>query len=150
MKKIMMLFGYLAGVATAAKILKPKVENKEWESDSITREAVQNITEVHKWMFDQVKDVVWTEENQALLTEKRNEATEYVQKFKTEAFQMIEEMKEHWVDALEWGEDEVRALYEKRKDYISKAKEWGSEVLHEAWESLEKAYGEAKDKIAKK
>ena len=74
----------------------------------------------------------------------------FLDDFKAEAAEALDDLKEAGKDIAKGGEVELRRIYENRSEYLDKAGNLGKKALGEAQKKLDEAFEDVKKKAAKK
>ena len=74
----------------------------------------------------------------------------FVEDFKAEALEKVDELKEAWIDLTEKWEAELKKLYDQRSQYLEKAGNLGKQALAGAQKKLDDVLDEVQGKSTKK
>lgn len=123
MKKILVLLGYLIGIVVGSKFAK-KPAKKGVKPETIgdwAKDAGEEILSVHSRLMDRAKKEYLTDENKQFLLEKKEGLLLFLEDFKGEALEKIDELKDSGSDLTKKGEAELKKMYENRAIYLEKA-----------------------------
>lgn len=103
---------------------------------------------MHKRLLDTSKDEYWTEENKQFLFNKKEALMSYLDDFKAEAKEKLDELKGSGGSLSEKGQQELKRIYENRSEYLQKAGNLSKKALQSAQEKLDETFNELNKKVA--
>ena len=99
--KFLLAAGYLLGMAAALKYDKktrPDIQKQVCTGKSECCVIRNRIISIHKALFADIKQALWTEEVQQTISKKKDQVVEWAEEFRVDALEKIEELKGRGVD----------------------------------------------------
>lgn len=159
MKKLFYLaMGYIAWNAVSSlywnkkwKELKKDMKKASNDKHDPKMVLIENFIETHKNFFNDLKEMVESEENRQYFKDKKEEVLDLIERYKEDSEWMIDELKWKWKKYIEEVSVKLEEFYkEKKKEweaYLTSA--WAKEELGHFKEKLGEVYEELKSKLKK-